>query len=500
MTAIDRLFRNMKEAVDLYSYCTKAKVVICSTDGARLDPSDPDDALGLDVNAAVATSYSRQLSRKMNRSITGRVERGQGVKNRSCFGYAIDRRPGETFRRQLIRHPVHGPVAREVLDRFLVGDLLLAQLATWVQEGCQPGQRWTDLGGPKLDPSGNVVKDGRGRPRRHKIIPTTPSTLRAWLEHPELRGTGVRDRLAPLDAWAIPEPFLSPIEWGQVQGLLSRSSRGRKCPKQNRQPIHPLAGMVLCGHCGRGLHLRTAQRSWGLLRDRFQCPNRGCVGHKYRIRHQLLHWAAEAVVRNHAQQAAKLLQPASKLEGPNTEQLLEIKALRGALAATTNETIAKQLRTEIARLENARQDEQLDAVADQPLVEFLADFLQDGWSWRSLPLEAALRRTIYERVGVELTVKNGEVLGLGPGEVELPDQWPILDDRQWLWPVKLSGRAPSLEDGVDEDQLLKRWEELTGEIVEPSKGDTFLSLGDMEVHLEARQLIRRRKKVTTVSR
>jgi hypothetical protein len=500
MTSIDRLARNMPEAIDLSETCRRAGAVICSTDGgAPLDPADPDHALGLDINAAVAASYSRQLARKMRRSIAGRLARNLGVKNRSCFGYCIDRTPGETYRRQMIRHPGNGPIAREIIERFLAGDLLLAQLATWVQERCQTGQPWAHLGGPKLDPTGAPVLDAKGKPKRNKIIPVTPSTLRAWLEHPELRGAGARDALAGPDAWSIPEPLLGAVEWGQVQALLSRSSRGRKCPKLNAQPIHPLSGMVRCGACGRGLHLRSKQRPTGLDRSVFQCPNRGCSSHRHRMRHEPLHWAAEAVVRHHAQQAAMMMQPAPAAAGPTPQQLRQIEALRGAQAVATGE-LKNQLRAEIVRLETQWRDEQLAAVADQPLAAFLAEHLQDSWSWRVLPLDAPLRRTLYERVGVLVTVESGKVAALGPGEVDLPEEWPVLDDRQWLWPVKLSGRAPSLGDLVEEEELLARWTELTGETVEPSKGDTILSLGDLEENIKARQWIRRHKKAKTVSR
>jgi len=499
MTSTDRLSRNMEEAVDLFAVCRRSGVVICSTDGARLDPADPDHALGLDVNAAVAASYSRQLARKMRRSIAGRVDRGLGVKNRSCFGYCIDRRPGDTYRRQLIRHPEHGAIAREILERFLAGDLLLAQLATWVQQQCQPGQRWAHLGGPKLDPLGAVVMDGRGRPRRHKIIPTTPSTLRAWMEHPELRGAGARDVLAGPGAWAIPEPLLSPLEWGQIQGLLARSSRGRKCPKNNRQPVHPLAGLVQCGHCGRSLHLRTKQRSWGLERRVFQCPNRGCDGHRWRVRHELLHWGAEAVVAHHAQQAAALLQPPPAAEGPSAEQRRQIEALRGALEVAGGD-LAEQLRAEVARLELGWRDEQLAAVADRALVEFLGLYLADGWSWRALPLSAPLRRVLYERVGVVVTVKGGEVVALGPGAVPLPELWPVLDAGEWFWPVLSwpTERPEALRGSLDEAEILQRLAELTGEVVEPAEQaepPPTMVFSDMGELMAARQALRDRKRL-----
>ncbi len=499
MTSTDRLARNMPDAIDLFETCRRAGAVICSTDGARLDPKDPDHALGLDINAAVAASYSRQLARKMRRSIAGRLARNLGVKNRSCFGYCIDRTPGETYRRQIIRHPGNGPIAREIIVRFLAGDLLLAQLATWVQEHCQTGQPWAHLGGPKLDPTGAPVLDAKGKPKRNKIIPATPSTLRAWLEHTELRGAGARDAQAGPDAWSIQEPLLGAVEWGQVQALLRRSSRGRKCPKQNPQPIHPLSGMVRCGACGRGLHLRSKQRPTGLDRSVFQCPNRGCSSHRHRLRHEPLHWAAEAVVRHHAQQAAAMMQPAPSAAGPTPEQLRQIKALRGALEVATGE-LKQQLMVEIARLETQWRDDELAAVADQPLVAFLAEHLQDGWSWRALPLDAPLRRTIYERVGVLVTVENGEVAGLGPGEVELPEEWPVLVGRQWYWPGMLGHRSQSLDEFIEEKDLLarqfeltdtveeeefllSRWAELTGEVVQASKSDVNVVFGDFKEYL-----------------
>lgn len=492
MTSTDRLARNMPEAIDLFETCRRAGAVICSTDGARLDPADPDHALGLDVSAAVASSHSRTLSRKMRRSIAGRLDRGLGVKNRAAFGYAIDRTPGETYRRQLIRHPEHGPIARQIIERFLQGDLLLTQLAAWVQERCQPGQPWAHLGGPKIDPTGAPVLDAKGQPKRHKIIPTTPSTLRAWLEHPELRGAGARDVLAAPAAWAIPEPLLTPLEWAAVGPLLTRSSRGRKCPKLNPQPIHPLSGMVRCGACGRGLHLRSKQRTDGVLeRATFQCPNRGCSSHRHRMRHEPLHWAAEGVVRQHAQQAAAMLQPAPTATGPTPEQLRQIEALRGALAVASG-ALEQQLRAEIARLEQAWRDEALAAVADRPLVEFLGEHLSDAWSWRALPLDSPLRRKLYERVGVVLTVVGGEVTALAPGAVELPEQWPVRDGGEWLWPAERGSHAETVEALTRLAFMHQRWQELTGETVEPSSGQpTALVVGVMGEALKARQQLRK---------
>jgi DNA invertase Pin-like site-specific DNA recombinase len=274
---MSRLSRSCKDWHHLLELCAVFNTLLADQDGVY-DPVDPNDRLLLGLRGTISEVELHTMRNRLDRGRLHKAQRGELFSHlppgyvRAEGGDAIELDPDEQVR----------GVVRLIFDKF---DELGSAHATFrylLRQGIRVGIRPHD--GPSR---------GRLEWRRPKL-----SQVMRILKHPLYAGAyaygrcpgdpkrGGRRRWLPPEEWKVLRRDRVPayIAWERYQRNLERLRENRSrqdCKGCPRRGAALLAGLVVCGRCGRRLHVgggRGGQARYDCVREARDDLPKTCAG------------------------------------------------------------------------------------------------------------------------------------------------------------------------------------------------------------------------------
>lgn len=198
---IDRLLRNWRDWARLDGLLARG-VVLLTEDGTD---SRRDEAI-LAIKVAFAKEESRRISERMRAKLAWRAKNGEIRLSKRGYGYTTDM--------QVIEHEAR--VIRWIAGEIIAGSSLTGIARSLNERGIPTltGRRWTQ------------------------------ATIRALFGRRTICGQLVHSGQLYDGKW---EPIIEPETWKRVDAILSGRKRGRT-------PSYWLAGLVVCGICGKKMY------------------------------------------------------------------------------------------------------------------------------------------------------------------------------------------------------------------------------------------------------
>ncbi len=357
---INRLAREDEACCRLIKVCATFDTLLADQDGLY-HPHDFNDRLVLTFKGLMGGIELHQIQQRMQAGRLNRARRGEWL-GQVPPGYVI----GPDRKLQLDPDEQVQRVVRLILDRFAIAGSLSSLLRYLNQNHIQI---------PYRVPAG----PDRGRLRWHRPHRETlrglirrPAYAGAytWGRHafdprrqvPGHRGRGRVERPPQDCAVFLPDNHPAYISWEQYQSNLRRLSRQRlrgPLPGPARQSVASLAGLVMCGTCGRRMQTNYARTL------RYACQRRA-LDYGAPACQSL---AGEPLERLVAEQVLWVVTPAG----------LELSARAAAECERERAALEEQwqLRLERARQDTARAHRQYDAV--EPENRLVARALERKW-------------------------------------------------------------------------------------------------------------------------
>lgn len=239
---IDRFTRQPKEleaAIDLYEANSQLVFASVSND-LNLATADGRTFARLLVTMANKSSYD--TSRRVARKHLDMAEKGKNAGGRfRSFGWLPDK---------VKLHPIEGPIARQICEKFLAGVSLHA-ICLWLHEN-------------------NVMHTGGSR--------WTSSALRLWLRHPRLAGwRRYHGEVLLIDGKPVVccEPLVTPKEFERILARLDAKADDYAHVDFSRR--HLCSGRLWCPCTSRMVGCQSAWK--GKDRSFYRCPNPTAARH-----------------------------------------------------------------------------------------------------------------------------------------------------------------------------------------------------------------------------
>lgn len=194
------------------------------------------------------SEFESFIARQELKIIKRRLQRG--VAHSAGQGSFLSAPPYGYCRATVDGHPSLAPEAGEAEAVALIFSL-------YVEEGLG-GQQIAD----RLNAMGYL-------PRRAASF--TPGSILAVLANPVYTGRVVRHGANPIDVPGLHPPLVSPALFAEAQAKRHRRTPPKSGPRTRQ---NPLAGLVLCAHCGSRLQRLPAGPS--RRQETLACPQRGC--------------------------------------------------------------------------------------------------------------------------------------------------------------------------------------------------------------------------------
>ena len=267
---VSRLARNTVEWFQLLDLCRMHEVALIEDSQVYL-PSRDDDGLILGIKGTLSAAELSVLRSRMEGGRRNKALRG-ALYSRVAAGFV---RSGETIRKDPDQR-VQGAI-EAVFETF-------REAGTARQAAAVLRERGIEL--PVRDHSEGVIRWQPASYHRTLRVLKNPAMGGAYAYH-FLRG---RDRSTPLrpveEQWEIlqPEHHEGYVSWPAWQDVQEQLARNHSHPEGARGPAREgpalLQGLVVCGHCGYGMHVQYNAKGWA-----YQCTvpepvtrqRRGCV-------------------------------------------------------------------------------------------------------------------------------------------------------------------------------------------------------------------------------
>lgn len=214
--------------------------------------------------------YSKDLSVKVKSSLAAKKERGQFISANCPFGY--EKAPGD--RHSLVVEEDEAEIVRRIFRMTLDG-MTSSQIAkVFNKEGVKTPIEF------KLE-KGRISRTAKG-----DKFAWHGSTICAILRNESYTGDmvhgktykehlGGRNRIKPRSEWRIFRNHHAPIISRELFDEVQKGRGGGK-PWRTRQS-HPLSGRLVCGCCGRNLHIRKGLNPYFCCPSLYDNPMDGCI-------------------------------------------------------------------------------------------------------------------------------------------------------------------------------------------------------------------------------
>jgi site-specific DNA recombinase len=358
----DRLYRRPSELEDLIDLAEH--LLIATVEGEfRLDTSD--GRAMARVIAAMSAKEADDKSRRQRRKAVELADAGLPAGGGRVFGYEAD---------QVTIRPAEAALVREAARRVVNGDSLRSIMVDWRERGVE------------------TVRGGRWETTTIRRMVTAPRMVAKRTHHGQVHADA---------AWP---PILDVDTWEACCAILD----ARFASPGPRARSYLLAGLVVCGRCGKRMHAQPSHRKGRNLR-RYACiADRGGCGRCGINAERLEPDVVDVFLRRFARKDH--LGPPAVAE-PESGVREEIAALRVRLKALTDlwavrELTPREQRREaageerLARLQRQLVDEDRRATASDLArsKDPAADFAAYGWDHQRLALVDAIEAVVIAPV------------------------------------------------------------------------------------------------------
>ena len=302
LTRIDRLCRDAAATDALLVTAARKGVEVQALDGGTIDAISPHGFLLSRIATSLAEVESRQLSLRVKRGLEEGRKRLKPMRWKAPWGYT--KVPDGS---RLDLDLATAPKARAVLDFLAAHD-------------------W------RLYHAINHADPDWGLPFVH------PTSLRAWLETPILRGgigykAGTRRGDFGEVHWDQHPALLSHLEFDQYKRTMELN-RGRWGKNTQTRRFLLLSGLVVCAKCGKKCNYQS--QSWTMHCRRMDCENRWKGCHQDTIKAAILQALMDAAhrlptsseVTPEQLQLQEQIAQLERLNDPDLEPALDLKRQR----------------------------------------------------------------------------------------------------------------------------------------------------------------------------
>jgi site-specific DNA recombinase len=345
--ATDRLYRRLRDLVDLVELAQDHKLTILSARSGDLDLSTPAGRMLAGMLGSAARFEVEQKGVRQVAANEQRARKGNWQFSRRPYGY--ERLDGVV---RVIEH--EASVIREGYRRSLMGETGYSIISDWNARGIAApgGKKWsiTQLRNRLQNPhyAGLVVHQG------------------------EVVGRGTHEAIVSEEDW---RSFVLQIK--------ARSGRGAESTRTK----YLLSGLALCGVCGSVLFARTEYRRSGGKVMIYACTENWCVSRKLEDVDRVVE--AVVIARLALPDAIDLARPRADV-GPLMVEANTLRSRRADLAALLADGVldASAVREQSARLsERLEELESTIATATtSPDIATLANSSEPAQAWAQLPL------------------------------------------------------------------------------------------------------------------
>jgi site-specific DNA recombinase len=386
ITRIDRLARSVitihRTLVALEEYAVKLVVL-----DAPVDPSSAFGWFSVNQMAGLAEFESRLLSDRIRHGLNYFREQKK-ASPRPPFGY---QRVNEKYAPDMRLHESgksNWAIASDIIDYFLSGNATLRSTAVYI-----------------LNTYG---------------ISWTPAGLRYWLISPVLQGHtayNMRGNLNKPEKWEVyqdtHEPLLSHDKFKQIQKKLAdnrhKYSYGNN--KNSTQETLPLLGQIICGDCGYQCFCKKTKWSTHRVRCK-KHENLGdafCQNKTSTYLPDIISFVDAALaaryeeIKNYTVESIEVTVDSPEL----TTRYEQLKMLR---QIPHNPIIQSAIDQTLLEIQTIKQREVATIQVNVNLIRTLSTCFGDRKYWQSLTNND--KRAIYQELVENVTVLNGEVLGV----------------------------------------------------------------------------------------
>lgn len=376
-----RLSRNSTDSARLDDALQGAGATVLDlATGQELEPAE----LTPELLALFARQESRLKSKRQHQVFNEFRAAGKSLSSKAPWGLRLPTRASKlrgdddpnAEERVIIRDTATYQLARELVQHYLKTGCSTADLLRWAM----------DHGAPF----------------------TARSGLNHWFTHP-----------------LVEQHILLPGEAQQIAAIKKRHTNGWK-RGQHGLPS-PLRGLVVCNRCGKPM--ASANR-----RQALRCALDSCSNNR-QVRIELVKWAAGFALCKASRVASKRLLDSLERKEPTAEEQalqVQIDALEAAITRAPDlERLQRPLINQLIKQQSLLEGRELShwrALSN----EFLRDLLP--MHWMSIPEDLMPRvfRTLLRAIRVD----DGQVVGvelLDGTRGELPDKWPLINNRGVDW-------------------------------------------------------------------
>jgi len=399
VNTISRLSRNISDTARLNDalHAVGGTVYDLST-GLDQDPGE----LTPEILATLARQESRLKSRRQHQVFNEFRAAGKSCSSKAPWGLRLPTRasklrrddPPDAQERVIVRDPINFKLARELVQYYLRSSCSIADLLRWS----------IDHGAPF----------------------TARSGLNHWLNHP-----------------LVKEHILFPGENQQIAAIKKRYTNGWKRGKQGLPS--PFRGLVVCNRCGKPMASANKRQALRCSLDR--------CGNNKQVRIELVKWAASYALCKASKIASKRLLDSLDTKAPSAEEQalqVQIDALEDAVRRVPDlEPLQRPVINNLIKQQSHLEAEEVSHWRTLS-SEFLKDLLPMHWLLIPDDLMPRLFRMLLRAVLVDNgTVTAIEMLDGSKGE--LPDKWPLINNRGVNWMP-----AFGISEGADERNVLDK--------------------------------------------
>lgn len=219
--------RRTGEWIDLIELCAKQNVKIwVLTHGRVYDPTNARDRRSLREDASDAEYESDKTSERLLRNARDNALKGR-PHGKNLYGYERIYDQGSRQLREVIEHPVQGPVVREAARRVLAGESYYAIARDFNERGIAPRR-------PKFT-------------ERREVLGWTAPAVKQMLTMPAYAGLRQHRGEILEDVDALWPQLIERETWYKLQSVMA----GRGSEKGNQWGTkYLLTGIAICGECG----------------------------------------------------------------------------------------------------------------------------------------------------------------------------------------------------------------------------------------------------------
>ena len=293
--ALDRLSRDQEHVAGLYKQLTFADVKIITVAEGEINE------LHVGLKGVMNALFLKDLAQKTHRGLEGRVEMGRSAGG-ICYGYDVVRHlnaDGTFSTGERAINPAQANILIQVFTEIAAGRSPRTLSYDLNKEGVPPPRGKSE--GTAWSPStiyGNWQR-GTGLLNNELYIGQLVWNRQRFIKDP---ATGKRQaRLNPTEEWIRTEvPHLRIIPQDLWDAVKERQGVHRQHrPEKARRPVHLLSGLLVCGACGGGFSMISANH-YGCSRAR----NSGTCNNLLNIRRDKLESMVLDGLRQHLMQPA----------------------------------------------------------------------------------------------------------------------------------------------------------------------------------------------------